>query len=235
MLPTKTWCGFSTGTLLKSSTPGPIKSIKNQTPTSNLKTQKLNLKSNSRENTKADTIKLNLVPTACHSLSFIKWKRKHGISAHVHNVQNPAAATSLLPEDILPIQNESIDLQPLSYAHIAVSAVAEGAHMLVSNNEDILTQSQMLKTSDKEHFITSQKGEIEGLLKFDVMDIHPIASLPRSAKLLSSIWSYRRKRSPNGDLLNHKSRICVNGKEQSFGRDYWETYAPVASWATIRM
>jgi hypothetical protein len=185
--------------LLKASTTGPIKSIKNQKHPSNLKTQTLNLKSNSRENTKADTIKLNLVPTACHSLSFIKWKRKHGISAHVHNVQNPSAATSLLPEDILPFQNDSIDLQHLSYAHIAASAVAESAHMLASNNDDILTQIQILKTSDKEHFIMSQKGEIEGLLKFDVMDIHPIASLPRSAKLLSSIWSYHQKRSPNGD------------------------------------
>lgn len=27
----------------------------------------------------------------------------------------------------------------------------------------------------------------------------------------------------------------MNGKEQSFGRDNWETYAPVASWATIRL
>ncbi len=60
-------------------------------------------------------------------------------------------------------------------------------------------------------------------------------ALPPRAKLLSSIWSYRRKRLPNGVLLKHKSRICVNGKEQAFGRDYWETYAPVASWATIRL
>ncbi len=27
----------------------------------------------------------------------------------------------------------------------------------------------------------------------------------------------------------------MNGKEQTFGCDYWETYAPVASWSTIRM
>ncbi len=28
-------------------------------------------------------------------------------------------------------------------------------------------------------------------------------------------------------LLKYKSCICVNGKEQAFGSDYWETYAPV--------
>ncbi len=33
----------------------------------------------------------------------------------------------------------------------------------------------------------------------------------------------------------YKSRICINGKEQEFGLDYWETYAPVASWTTIRL
>ncbi len=35
--------------------------------------------------------------------------------------------------------------------------------------------------------------------------------------------------------MKYKSRICVNGKEQELGRDYWETYAPVASWSTIRL
>ena len=56
------------------------------------------------------------------------------------------------------------------------------------------------------------ESEINGLLKFDVMDVHPVESLPRSAKLLSSICSYRRKRLPNGDLLKYKSRICVNNR-----------------------
>jgi hypothetical protein len=67
------------------------------------------------------------------------------------------------------------------------------------------------------------------------MDLNPIASLPPRAHLLSSIWSFRRKILPNGVLLTYKARLCVNGKERSFGHDYRETYAPVESWATIRM
>jgi hypothetical protein len=73
------------------------------------------------------------------------------------------------------------------------------------------------------------------LLKFDVMDLHPISTLPPKAQLLHAIWSYRQKWLPSGVLLKYKSRICVNGKEQVFGQDYWDTYAPVASWATIRL
>jgi hypothetical protein len=67
------------------------------------------------------------------------------------------------------------------------------------------------------------------------MDLNPIASLPPRARLLSSIWSFRQKRLPNGVLLKYKARLCVNGKERSFGRDYRETYALVESWGTIRM
>jgi hypothetical protein len=124
----------------------------------------------------------------------------------------------------------------LSYAHLVTLYPSKQSLLSVaSNKEDVLTQSQMLKASDSQCFIQSQNNEIAGLEKFDVMDIHPISSLPKSAKLLSSIWSYRRKHSPNGTLLKHKSRIWVYGKEQAFGQDYWETYAPIASWATIRM
>jgi hypothetical protein len=91
----------------------------------------------------------------------------------------------------------------------------------------------MLKATDSESIIACQRAKIEGLQQFDVMDIEHISKLPAKAKLLSSIWSYRRKRLPNGVLLNHKSIIFVNGKEQAFGRDYWETYAPDALWAMI--
>ncbi len=104
-----------------------------------------------------------------------------------------------------------------------------------NNKEDILTQSQMFKADDSTDFIACQRDEIEGLKKFDVMNVEHISQLPPRAKLISSIWSYQRERLPNGILLKHKAHICVNGKEQAFGRDYWETYAPVASWSTIRL
>lgn len=103
------------------------------------------------------------------------------------------------------------------------------------NKTDILTQSHMLKAADKEKFIQCQSDEIKSLYDLDIMDPYPITTLPSHAKLLSSIWSYRRKHLPNGVLSKYKSRLCVNGKEQAFGRDYWETYAPVAAWSTIRL
>jgi hypothetical protein len=69
----------------------------------------------------------------------------------------------------------------------------------------------------------------------DVFEYKHINTLPPKARLLSSIWSYRRKRRPNGTLLKYKARICVDGSQQQLGRDYWESHAPVVSWSTIRL
>jgi hypothetical protein len=100
---------------------------------------------------------------------------------------------------------------------------------------DTLTQSQMFKAPDQNKFIAAQIPEIEGLLRLGVFDFQHISTKPRGARLLSSIWSYRRKRSPLGTLLKHKARLCVDGSQQEFGRDFWETYAPVVSWSTVHV
>ena len=48
------------------------------------------------------------------------------------------------------------------------------------------------------------------------------------------IWSFKRKRFPDGRIMKHKSRLCAHGGMQQWGIDYWETYAPVVNWLSIR-
>jgi hypothetical protein len=75
------------------------------------------------------------------------------------------------------------------------------AYLASNNKEDTLTQSQMLKASDTDQFLASQIPEICGLETMGVFKYKPIHTLPPRAHLLSSIWSYHRKRKPNGVLL----------------------------------
>ena len=41
------------------------------------------------------------------------------------------------------------------------------------------------------------------------------------------IWSFKRKRKPDGTLDKHKARLCCHGGQQEWGVNYWDTYAPV--------
>jgi hypothetical protein len=75
---------------------------------------------------------------------------------------------------------KKFDIDPLSYRHMAATLDTVPVDAS-SNREDILTQSQMLKSVDRECFIQLQKTKIDGLLKFDVMDIHPMELSPKTS------------------------------------------------------
>jgi hypothetical protein len=177
---------------------------------------------------------INLQPVAC-SASLAEFQRLHGLHANVYTAH---ATVSLPSPSVSPVSAPV----PEDDCHMFTSRTADPAlapppilQTEGDNKQDILTQGQMFNAPDKQEFIHCQADEIASLYDLDIMDAHPISSLPPRARLLSSIWSYRRKRLPNGVLLKYKSRLCVNGKEQAVGRDYWETYAPVAAWSTIRL
>ena len=63
----------------------------------------------------------------------------------------------------------------------------------------------------------------------------PISKMPKGTKVLDAIWAMRRKRKiMTGEIYKWKARLNIHGGQQEHGVNYWETYAPVVSWPTIR-
>ena len=58
--------------------------------------------------------------------------------------------------------------------------------------------------------------------------------MPAGSKIILSIWSFKRKRIPDGTISKYKARLCAHGGMQSWGVDYWKTYAPVINWMSAR-
>jgi len=59
--------------------------------------------------------------------------------------------------------------------------------------------------------------------------------LPLGTKTIMAIWSFKRKRFLDGSLNKHKARLYAHGGQHTWGQDYWDTYAPVVTWASVRM
>jgi hypothetical protein len=57
---------------------------------------------------------------------------------------------------------------------------------------------------------------------------------PKGHPVVSSTWAFKIKRYPDGSLRKLKARFCARGYEQTEGVDYFETFAPVVEWATVR-
>lgn len=53
--------------------------------------------------------------------------------------------------------------------------------------------------------------------------------------VISSTWAFKIKRFPDGLIRKLKARFCVRGDQQIEGVDFFDTFAPVVQWSTIRI
>jgi hypothetical protein len=93
---------------------------------------------------------------------------------------------------------------------------------------------QAMQEDDREEFIAAMIKELEDHTMNNhwvLVERDKIGDTPT----IKAIWSFKRKRRPDGSLLKHKARLCAHGGMQVYGVNFWDTYAPVVNWISIRM
>ena len=103
-----------------------------------------------------------------------------------------------------------------------------------TGDNETYTVKTMLQQEDVSDFITAMKKEVEDHERREHWEIVPRSSMPAGLKTIMMVWSFKRKRYPDGRINKHKARLCAHGGMQQWGIDYWETYAPVVNWLSIR-
>ena len=105
----------------------------------------------------------------------------------------------------------------------------------------------MLQQPDKAKFVQAMHDEVESMFKQDIWEVvdkqrmldhysnKRKAGFDVKRHKIMMIWSFKRKRRPDGTLVKHKARLCCHGGQQQWGINYWDTYAPVVSWSSIRI
>ena len=98
---------------------------------------------------------------------------------------------------------------------------------------DVLHYGDMLEADDRDQFVDAMKQELEGLQH--MLQVVPRTSMPNNTKPLPAVWAFKRKRLPDWSISKYKARLNVHGVKQTYGVNYWETYAPVVNWTTVRL
>ena len=105
-----------------------------------------------------------------------------------------------------------------------------------SANPDTMYLHEAIRQPDREQFLQAMNQEVNGQVENKNFSIFPRSSVPEEAPVLPSVWAMKRKRRINTrEVYKWKARLNVDGSKQVASRDYGQTYAPVASWLSIRM
>ena len=108
------------------------------------------------------------------------------------------------------------------------------AQSSVASNETF-NYKEALQQSDKIEFVKAMVHEVDDHETRKHWTLIRRCDLPDGTKTIMAIWSFKRKRYPDGTLNKHKARLCAHGGMQTWGQNYWETYAPVVNWASVRI
>ena len=104
------------------------------------------------------------------------------------------------------------------------------------DNPHILYRDKTMKAHDRDKFIEAVQIELDGHEKMGNYEHIPLNEVPAATKMLDMVWSMRRKRRiKTQEVYKWKARHNVHGGQQVHGVHYWETYAPVVTWQTVRL
>ena len=106
--------------------------------------------------------------------------------------------------------------------------------------EDFPTYNEILRmdTSERLKWLEAMDTEMSDLVERQAFELVPRQQvLADNKKVVKSMWAFRKKRKPNGDVSRYKARLVVRGDLQKQFYDFTsnDTFAPVVEWSTVRM
>ena len=117
--------------------------------------------------------------------------------------------------------DQSIDLM---YAYKGIS------------DPDTLYLHEVIKTNDWPRFRLAQEKEIDDRMEGQNFSVIHKSQITKLAIVLPAVWELKWKRDiKSGSIKKYKARLNIDGSRMRQGVHYDHSYAPVASWNSIRM
>jgi hypothetical protein len=93
---------------------------------------------------------------------------------------------------------------------------------------------EAMRAPDRAEFIKAMQAEIGSHTERKHWKLMRRNDVPDDQPVLDAIWSMKRKRRiKTQEVYKWKVRLNLYGGQQTYGVNFWETFAPVVTWASI--
>ncbi|KAI2497267.1 hypothetical protein MHU86_17231 [Fragilaria crotonensis] len=110
------------------------------------------------------------------------------------------------------------------------------AFSAASSDPDTMYLHEAMRQPDWPQFQQAMRDEVTAHENRRHWKLVRREAIPAGIAVLPSVWSMKRKRRiATREVYKWKARLNAHGGKQVQGVNYWETYAPVVHWASIRL
>jgi hypothetical protein len=101
---------------------------------------------------------------------------------------------------------------------------------------DIMYLQQAQKQPNEKEFVQVVIKEVNGHVDSNNWTVRKGSKVPEDIQIVSSVWSLQCKLDlTTNKVKSHKARLNLHGGKKVYGMNYFETYAPVVTWFSIRL
>ena len=122
-------------------------------------------------------------------------------------------------------------LPPLYHASLVSPVFSSNAFKAVVKDPDLFSYDEAMGDPDNvDEWREAGLKEICTLEEKGAWELDDVSNA--TSKIIPTTWVFKVKRTPDGEILKHKARICVRGDLQETTGD---NFAPVVAWSTVRL
>ena len=105
-----------------------------------------------------------------------------------------------------------------------------------STDPDTMYLHEAMKEPDHKEFLKAMQKEVRDQMENGNFTIVRRDTVPKDTPILPTVWQMKRKRDIlTQDVKKYKARLNIDGSRMKYGVHYDQTYAPVASWMSVKL
>ena len=103
-------------------------------------------------------------------------------------------------------------------------------------NPDILRLHEAMKAKDQKQFKEAMEKEVSDQIDNGNFSVISPSKVPKGFRVFPAVWTLVQKWDIlTTEIKKYRAHLAFDGSRMREGEDYDKTYAPVASWMSIRL